>query len=77
AGAPNCDPSSEDRSFDDPSSDDPSFDPADAALLLRLAAGSAGLGLFAYDPASRTLRCDAGIRHLLGLAAPGPVIDAD
>lgn len=77
AGAPGRDSSSEDRSFDKPTSDDPSFDPADAALLLRLAAGSAGLGLFAYDPASRTLRCDAGIRHLLGLAAPGPVIDAD
>jgi PAS domain S-box-containing protein len=78
AGAPGFDAASGPPS--DSASDtasDPTGDPADAALLLRLAAESAGLGLFTYDPATRTLRCDAGFRSLLGLAAPGPVADAD
>ncbi|MGU3361504.1 PAS domain-containing protein [Methylobacterium sp. M6A4_1b] len=52
---------------------DPAFEPAEAAALLRLAADSTGLGLFAYDPAAGTLRADARLRTLLGLARDGPV----
>ncbi|KQP40968.1 PAS domain S-box protein [Methylobacterium sp. Leaf104] len=42
-------------------------------MLLRLAADPTGLGLFAYDPAAGTLRGDARLQTLLGLARDGPV----
>ncbi|WP_082507831.1 PAS domain-containing sensor histidine kinase [Methylobacterium sp. Leaf113] len=49
------------------------LDRADETLCLRLAVESAGIGIFDHDLATQSLRWDARIRDLFGLAAEDPV----